>query len=139
MTKEGSRAVFVDRDGTLNEMVYDEEHGILDSARRPEQVRLIPGAAEFLRRVRAAGYAIIVVSNQPGIAKGTLSLRDLEAVNRRLADLLAAEGARWDDIRCCPHYPKKVAGGRDGFVASCSCRKPEPGLLVQAAEESCYG
>ncbi|MCX7818864.1 MAG: HAD-IIIA family hydrolase [Kiritimatiellae bacterium] len=116
----------MDRDGTLNEMVYDETHGTMDSPRRPEQVRLRAGAAAFLRGVRQLGYEVIVVTNQPGIAKGTLTEAELEAVHRRLAELLAAEGAAWDAIYWCPHHPS---------VRACSCRKPKPGLLRRAARE----
>ncbi len=119
-------AVFVDRDGTLNEMVYDDTHGIFDSPRRPEHVRLRPGAAAFVRGVRALGYEVIVVTNQPGLAKGTLTPAELEAVHRRLAALLAARGAALDAIYCCPHHPS---------VRACACRKPKPGLLRRAARE----
>lgn len=124
------KAVFIDRDGTLNEMVYDETHGLLDSPRRPEQVRLVKGAASFLRGVGKLGFATVVVTNQPGVAKGTMTLDDVYAVNRRVARLLAAEHAEWDDIRFCPHHPK---GKRRGFAKSCSCRKPKPGMLTDAA------
>lgn len=119
-------AVFVDRDGTLNEMVYDDTHGTFDSPRRPEQVRLRPGAAAFVRGARALGYEVIVVTNQPGLAKGTLTPAELDAVNRRLAALLAARGATLDAIYWCPHHPS---------VRDCACRKPKPGLLRRAARE----
>lgn len=121
------KAVFVDRDGTLNDMVFDRDHGTLDSPRKPEQVTLIKGAGAFLRGLRDLGYFIALATNQPGIAKGTLTAADLEAVNGRLAALLAAEGGRWDDSRICPHHPQ--------FGSPCDCRKPAPGLLTQAARE----
>ena len=119
-------AVFIDRDGTLNDMVYDETHGTFDSPRRAEQVRLRPGAAEFVRGVRAAGYLAVVVTNQPGLAKGTLTQADLDAVHGRLAELLAAGGGSWDALYVCPHHPG---------VSACDCRKPKPGMLRQAAGE----
>lgn len=119
-------AVFIDRDGTLNDMVYDETHGTFDSPRRAGQVRLRPGAAEFVRGVRAAGFRAIVVTNQPGIAKGTLTQADLDAVHGRLAELLAEGGAAWDAVYVCPHHPG---------VSTCDCRKPKPGLLLRAAQE----
>jgi D-glycero-D-manno-heptose 1,7-bisphosphate phosphatase len=128
-------AVFVDRDGTLNEMVYDETHGVMDSPRRREQVRVIVGAGRFLRELREKGFFISVVSNQPGIAKGTLSPPDLDAVNRRLADLLAAEGGEWDDLRMCPHHPDGGPAGRPEYVRDCACRKPRPGMLLDAARD----
>ena len=128
-------AVFLDRDGTLNEMVYDETHGLMDSHRRPEQVVLIAGAAEFMRQARAMGYQLVVVTNQPGVAKGTLTVPELEAVNRRLAELLAAAGASWDALYFCPHHPQGRPGADPAFVMECDCRKPKPGMLLRAAAE----
>ena len=127
-----NKAVFIDRDGTLNEMVYDETHGLLDSPRRPEQVRLVKGAAEFLRGLKRAGFLTVVVTNQPGIAKGTLTLEELYAVNRKVARLLSAKSAEWDDVCFCPHHPKGV---KRAFAMKCNCRKPKPGMLIQAAKE----
>jgi D-glycero-D-manno-heptose 1,7-bisphosphate phosphatase len=128
------KAVFVDRDGTLNEMVYDETHGLLDSPRRPEQVALMPGAGRFLSSLRSEGYRIDVVTNQPGIAKGTLSLDQLNSVNDRLAELLIADGGKWDDLHYCPHHPTGDIGGNPEYICECDCRKPQPGLIVNAAE-----
>ena len=128
-------AIFLDRDGTINEMVYDETHGLLDSPRRPEQVVLIPGAAKFICQARATGYKIIVATNQPGIAKGTLTLAELAAVNQRLAELLAAENAYWDALYFCPHHPQGSPEFLSPYVMNCECRKPKPGLLLRAADE----
>lgn len=124
------QAVFIDRDGTLNEMVYDETHGVLDSPRRPEQVRAVRGAALFLGELKALGFLRVVVTNQPGIAKGTLSEADLAAVNTTLADILQPDG--WDELRYCPHHEK---GARREYALICDCRKPLPGLLIQAAKD----
>ena len=121
------KAVFVDRDGTLNEMVYDPIHGTLDSPRRPEQVQLVKGAGAFLRGLRERGYFVVIATNQPGISKGTLTAPDLASVNDRLRDLVKAEGGDWDDLRICPHHP--------AFGSDCDCRKPKPGLLTAAARD----
>jgi D-glycero-D-manno-heptose 1,7-bisphosphate phosphatase len=125
-------AVFIDRDGTLNEMVYDETHGLLDSPRRPEQVRLKKGAADFLRGLKRAGFLTVIVTNQPGIAKGTLTVEELDAVNRKVARLLSAGGAEWDDLYFCPHHP---TGVKRAFSRKCPCRKPKPGMLMEAAKK----
>lgn len=116
----------------MNEMVYDETHGILDSPRKPEEVRLMPKAADFLKTIKKCGYLAVVVTNQPAIAKETLSLKTLQAINEKLAALLAAEGAGWDDLRYCPHFPDPVMKKNEHTIA-CSCRKPKPGLLLSAA------
>ena len=128
------RAVFVDRDGTLNEMVYDDTHGVLDSPRLPSQVKMIKGAGIFLRRLKQSGYLVVVVSNQPGMAKNTLTEERLAAVNRALARQLEREGDSWDEIRCCPHHPRG-SGRKNRYVKKCACRKPAPGLLLEAARE----
>jgi D-glycero-D-manno-heptose 1,7-bisphosphate phosphatase len=86
-------------------------------------------------KAREQGYQLVVVTNQPGIAKGTLTLPELEAVNQRLAELLAAEGARWDALYFCPHHPSGTPGVPSEFVRTCDCRKPKPGLLLRAATE----
>ena len=127
---EKQKAVFVDRDGVLNEMVYDDTHGVLDSPQRAEQVRLMPGAAQFLREVKELGFVVVVVTNQPGIAKGMLSVEDVDAVNARLAELLAEEGAAWDALRYCPHHPVGSSSGRQEYIQACECRKPAPGMLT---------
>jgi len=127
-------ALFLDRDGILNEMVYDETHGLLDSPRRPEQVRLVPGSADLINAARSMAYEIVVVTNQPGIAKGTLTKDHLDAVNGRLADLLRQQGAAWDAIYHCPHSPHG-SGEKNVFVRDCECRKPKPGMLLRAALE----
>lgn len=129
------RAVFIDRDGVLNEMVYDDVHGLLDSPRRPEQVRAIPGAAAFLEGVAALGYQRIVVTNQPGIAKGTLTEDELVRVNEALAAQLADEGPAWDDLRYSPYHPSGGPWARPEYVRESACRKPGPGMLLAAAEE----
>lgn len=122
---KGVPAVFLDRDGTLNEMVYDPTHGLLDSPRRPGQVRAVAHADQLLRELRAMGFLIVLVTNQPGIAKGTLAVEELHAVNLELAKALAP--SHWDALEFCPHHPE--------FGPACGCRKPLPGMLLKAARE----
>lgn len=126
-------AVFLDRDGTIVEEV--------DYLTRPEQLRLIPGAAAAIRRLNERGLAVVVVTNQSAIARGLLSEAGLAEIHDRLRTMLAAEGARLDAIYYCPHLPEKAAIGANRAAASalyrqtCDCRKPEPGLLLRAARE----
>ncbi|NCC52508.1 MAG: HAD-IIIA family hydrolase [Spartobacteria bacterium] len=130
-----NQALFVDRDGVLNEMFYDADHGVMDSPRRPEQVRPMKGAGAFLKQVKAMGYLVVVVTNQPGIAKGTLTEEELRAVNDRLAACLAEEGGGWDDLFYCPHHPEGGPWKQEAYVRSCACRKPRPGMLLEAAKK----
>ena len=115
---EGTRpAAFLDRDGTLV-----EDPGYLH---RPEDVRLLPGAAGAVARLNAAGYLVVVVTNQSGIARGLYEVAAYQAVQRRLADLLAGEGARLDGAYYCPHHPD--------HSGPCECRKPGVRLFQEAA------
>lgn len=122
------RAVFLDRDGTLNREV--------DGVRSPDQLELLPGVAEAIHRLNHSGWRAIVVSNQPVIAKGFCSESDVRAVHNKLETLLGQEHAFVDRIYYCPHHPEKgFAGEREELKIDCECRKPKPGMLVQAAKE----
>lgn len=117
-------AVFLDRDGCLN-----EEVGYLNHVSR---VRLLPGAAPAVRRLNEAGVAAVVATNQTGVARGYFPADVLEAVNREVVRQLALEGARLDGFYVCPHHPEH---GEPPYRQVCECRKPRPGLLLRAARE----
>ena len=125
-------AVFVDRDGVINELVPDPVSGRPESPLRVDDVRLIPGAAGALRQLTHAGWRLVGVSNQPGAAKGLMALTEVHAIQARVLELLAAEGARFDDFRLCLHHPQGVV---PELAGECDCRKPAPGMLLAAAEE----
>ena len=110
-------AVYLDRDGTINEEV--------NSLDNPDRLRLIPGAAEAIRLLNEAGILAVVVSNQAGIGRGYFSAATVEAIHERLAELLATQGARLDGVYYCPHHPSE----------GCECRKPKAGMLMRAARE----
>lgn len=112
-------AIFLDRDGTI----VSERYYLSD----PDRAELIPGAAAALRRFAAAGYGLVVVTNQSGIARGLYTLREFEAVQRRITQLLAAEDVALDGVYLCPHHPD--------FTGPCACRKPGVALFRRAAEE----
>src|SRR5216684_8061988 len=115
------RAVFLDRDGTI---VEDPPPGYLHD---PARVRLLPGAAEGIRQLNSAGFLVVTVSNQSGIARGLYTVADYAAVQRRLAELLEAHGggAHLDGAYFCPHHPR--------FTGPCECRKPGLKLFRDAA------
>jgi D-glycero-D-manno-heptose 1,7-bisphosphate phosphatase len=125
-------AAFVDRDGVLNGLVADPVSGAPESPLRTEDVALLPHAAAGVACLRAAGYAIVVVSNQPAAAKGTITLAQLEAVNDRVLWLMADAGEPVDAVRLCLHHPLGVV---PGLAGPCDCRKPAPGMLLDAARE----
>lgn len=126
--KNKQKAVFLDRDGTIN--VYK---GFIT---RADDLELIPGVAEIIKKINASGYLAIVITNQPVIARGECTLEELELIHRKLETLLGEEGAYIDDLFYCPHHPDKgFEGERPEYKIECDCRKPKPGLLYQAAEK----
>ena len=126
--RQRQRAVFLDRDGTINRYM-----GFL---RRPEELQLLDGAAEAIQRINRSGYLAIVVTNQPVIARGEVTWEGLEEIHRKMETLLGREGAYLDDIFVCPHHPDKGFPGEvPAYKIDCNCRKPKPGLLLQAAEK----
>ncbi len=112
-----SFGVFLDRDGTIME----DKHFLADA----EGVMLLPNAAEGLRRLRALGARLVVITNQSGVGRGYFPIEAVERVNWRLAELLAAEGVELDGVYVCPHAPE----------AGCDCRKPGTELFRRAASE----
>jgi histidinol-phosphate phosphatase family protein len=112
-------AAFLDRDGTI---IRDTEY-----LRDPDQVELLPGAALAIKRLNDAGWPVIVVTNQSGIARGLLTEQDYERVRMRLDKLIAAEGAKIDATYHCPHHPD--------LTGPCDCRKPGVKLYSDAAAE----
>ena len=126
------RAVFIDRDGVLNELVPDPISGLPESPLDARLVVLVPGAAAALRRLHEADFVLVGVSNQPAAAKGVVELADLERVQRRVASLLEGEDAGLDAFKLCFHHPSGVV---PELTRACDCRKPAPGMLLEAAAE----
>ena len=122
------KAVFLDRDGTINKYV-----GFL---RNVDEFELMPGVAEAIRKINNSGYLAIVVTNQPVIARGEVTVPELQLIHNKMETLLGAEGAYLDAIYYCPHHPHK---GYEGEIPElkidCDCRKPKPGMLIRAAED----
>jgi len=119
-----SRAIFIDRDGTLNEDI-----GYVST---PDELILYPWAAEAVRLVNSSAFRAIVITNQSGIARGMYSEQTLGAIHERMITELAREGARIDSVYYCPHHPDI---GSVEFRKDCNCRKPRTGMLDAAARE----
>jgi D-glycero-D-manno-heptose 1,7-bisphosphate phosphatase len=120
-----ARAVFLDRDGVLNRNVYYPDTQAWESPRTVDAVQLTPGIAPALAFLQAAGYLLIVVSNQPNAAKGKCSREALDLVHAQVVSLLAAEGVALDAHYLCLHHPE--------HTGPCECRKPSPFFLLNAA------
>jgi D-glycero-D-manno-heptose 1,7-bisphosphate phosphatase len=126
--KNKQRAVFLDRDGTINELT-----GFVT---KPEDFTLIPGAAEAIKGINNSGYLAIVITNQPVIARGECSLTDLDAIHQKMESELGKEGAYIDALFYCPHHPDRgFPGERPEYKIDCSCRKPKPGMILSAAKK----
>lgn len=122
------KAVFLDRDGVINEYV-----GFL---RDINDFRLMEGVAKAIKMINASGYLTIVVTNQPVIARGEVTLEELKEIHNKMETLLGQEGAYVDAIYYCPHHPDRgFEGERPEYKIECECRKPKPGMLLQAAEK----
>jgi D-glycero-D-manno-heptose 1,7-bisphosphate phosphatase len=117
------RAVFLDRDGTIN-VEKDYLH-------RVEDFEFIPGVPEAIARLNGAGFLVIVVTNQSGVARGFYDLEAVHALHAHIAESLAPVGAVIDAWYVCPHHPEN---GVDEYRCDCLCRKPLPGMLLEAAE-----
>ena len=117
-------AIFLDRDGTLI-----EEIGYLQ---RLEDIQIYPEAFEAVEKINQSGAQAIVITNQSAIARGLITLEDLEQLHRRISDAFRQKGARVDAYYHCPHHPREGAGEH---TRTCDCRKPQPGLLLRAAQE----
>lgn len=124
--KTRQKAIFLDRDGTLNKYV-----GFL---RDINQLELLEGAAEAIHRINDSGYLAVVVTNQPVIARGEVTVNELEQIHYKLETLLGQEGAYLDKLYYCPHHPDRGFEGEiPELKIDCQCRKPKPGMLLQAA------
>jgi len=126
------RAIFLDRDGVINGMVYNSDFGLVDSPANPDEFSLLPGVTAAIKKINALGLLAIVISNQPGVAKGRFSIGLLASTTERMHQTLHNEGAHLDGVYYCLHHPKALL---DEFRQECNCRKPKPGLLVQAASD----
>ena len=128
--------VILDRDGTLIDVVRDEDTGVVSVAFHPDQLRLLPGVLDGLKLLAGVGFGFALATNQPGPAKGQYSEAAVERTNRALAQLLAAEGIELSVIEVCLHHPVGGPGGDAKWVGECACRKPKPGLLLNAIERA---
>ncbi len=121
------RAVFLDRDGVLNQNVWYEDVQAWESPRKPWEFRLVEGMLPALGSLTEAGFLLFLVSNQPNVVNGKSTAEALTAMHRLLADALGSEGIAFTDFFYCRHHP--------AFSGPCACRKPSPHFLLQAAED----
>jgi D-glycero-D-manno-heptose 1,7-bisphosphate phosphatase len=118
------RALFLDRDGVIN-----IDKGYVSD---PVQFEFVPGIIDLLRAAQAAGFLLVVITNQSGIARGYFDEQQYERIERHMRDSLLVEGVQLAAVYFCPHHPEGV---RPDLAIDCSCRKPRPGMILRAAQE----
>jgi len=124
--------VFLDRDGVINRIIYHNEMGILDSPFTPDQIELFSDVGKAVNKFKELGYKVIIVSNQPGIAKNNFDLDAFEEMKKKVRSELKKQDAEVDAEYYCLHHPY---GKNPKYTKVCECRKPEAGMLLQAAKE----
>jgi len=122
------KCVFLDRDGTINQFN--------NFITKPRDFELIDGAADAIKKINSLGYLAIVITNQPVIARGEIDFQTLDLIHMKMETDLGKHGAYIDDIFYCPHHPDKgFPGERPEYKTDCDCRKPKPGMIINAAEK----
>ena len=125
---EKQKAVFLDRDGTVN--IYN------DFIIKPESFELVNDAAQAIKKINSLGYLVIIITNQPVIARGEADFQTLDLIHMKMETDLGKSGAYIDDLFYCPHHPDKgFEGELPEFKIDCDCRKPKPGMIIKAAEK----
>lgn len=127
-----NRAIFLDRDGVINDIIYHQDIGIIDTPFTTEQFNLLPNVGRVLNILHQMNFKVILVSNQPGIAKFHYTLETFEEIRNKMKNELSKYGAFLDAEYYCLHHPnaKNLA-----YKIVCECRKPKPGMLLNAADE----
>ncbi len=126
------KAIFLGRDGVINELVYFAEHGIVDAPFTPAQVKVLPGVPAALQELKELGYRLVIVSNQPGIAKGFFSEDTFARITQAIHAQLNGSSQLIDSEYYCFHHPQAMI---EKYRQDCQCRKPKPGSIIQAAAE----
>lgn len=128
-----NKAVFLDRDGVINELYYDDNQGVVDSPFHPDQFELFPQVGEAINNFHKLGYLVIIISNQPGIAKKHFTEKTFEAIKQKMRDELKKRGNAYIDAEYyCLHHPEAKI---EKYHKICDCKKPRPGMIRQAARE----
>ena len=135
MTRPG---IILDRDGTLIDVVRDEETGTVSVAWSPSQLRFLPGVLAGLQLLKSAGFGFAIATNQPGPAKGQFSVEAVQRTHHALVAALAEAGIAISSVEVCWHHPEGSPHGVAELVTTCDCRKPKPGLLLRALANGAF-
>jgi len=130
--QNNKRVIFLDRDGVINRLIV--ERGPRETPCTVDDLELLPRVVEAMSSLRKVGFDLVIVTNQPNIAKGKSTIQDYEDINCRLKELLGREAAVLDTY-ACTHHPDSDQVVVPELLQECSCRKPEPGLFLQAIKQ----
>jgi D-glycero-D-manno-heptose 1,7-bisphosphate phosphatase len=130
------RVAILDRDGTLIDVVREEETGAISVAFHPSHVRFLDGAVDGLLALQSAGFLLAIATNQPGPAKGQFSAAAVARTNAALVEQLALHGVKITSVKTCLHHPLGGPGGDASLVGPCRCRKPKAGMLEEILRET---
>ena len=130
-----TRVAILDRDGTIVDVVRDEETGTIGVAFHPDQLRLLPFAVEGMLALKEAGFLLAVATNQPAPAKGQFSAAAVARTNDALVAMLAERGVPVASVEVCMHHPEGGPGGDASLVRACDCRKPKPGMILSLLDK----
>lgn len=134
--EEEHPAMFLDRDGVINEIVFNEDTELLDSPLKVSEYEFLPGVAEAIKTFNDKGYYVFIVTNQPSAAKGKTTLANLYDINTYMIEELKKQGAHIDDLYMCPHFTKALPLTKETFlIKECDCRKPKPGMIYKALKK----
>jgi D-glycero-D-manno-heptose 1,7-bisphosphate phosphatase len=128
--REVTSVAILDRDGTIIDVLRDEETGAVTVAFHPDHIRLLPGSVDGMRALEDAGYVLAIATNQPAPAKGQFSADAVRRTNVALVERLAKEGIHVAAVEACMHHPDGGEGGDASLMRSCDCRKPKAGMLI---------
>lgn len=127
-----TKAIFLDRDGVINEIIYHKEMGVIDSPFTVDQFKLLPDVTKAINKFHKLGYKVIIVSNQPGLAKDNFTVKTFEKMKEKMKKELKKNGAEIDAEYYCFHHPyAKVKK----YKKNCGCRKPKAGMIKEAAKD----
>ncbi len=130
-----NRAIFFDRDGVINELVYHPKFRAFESPLSSKEFKLKKGISLVMKILKEMGFLLIVISNQPSIAKGKMTLRQLNDINKKMRKQLAKKEVYLDAIYYCLHHPDPKQVKNKKYLKKCKCRKPKPGLLFKASQD----
>lgn len=125
-------AIFLDRDGVINELYYDDNQGVIDSPFHPDQFKLFPNVGKAINTFHKLGYLVIIISNQPGIAKQHFTEKTFESVKQKMKKELKKDNAYINGEYYCFHHPDAKI---EKYRKKCNCRKPKPGMIKQAVKD----